>query len=47
MMAMSCRTVPLVDGERHPVGIVTGEDIAKWLAALVPEPILNLGPETG
>jgi CBS domain-containing protein len=44
MMAMSCRTVPLVDGERHPVGIVTVEDIAKWLAALFPEAILNLRP---
>jgi hypothetical protein len=41
MMAMSGRTAPLVDGKRHPVGIVTVEDIAKWLAALVPEAILN------
>jgi hypothetical protein len=44
MMAMSGRTAPLVDGKRHPVGIVTVEDIAKWLAALVPEAILNLRP---
>ena len=44
MMAMSCRTVPLVDEERRPVGIVTVEDIAKWLAALFPEAILNLRP---
>ena len=44
MMAMSCRTVPLVDGEGRPVGIVTVEDIAKWLAALFPEAILNLRP---
>ena len=41
---MSCRTVPLVDDERRPVGIVTVEDIAKWLAALFPEAILNLRP---
>jgi CBS domain-containing protein len=44
MMAMSCRTVPLVDEERRPVGIVTVEDIARWLAALFPEAILNLRP---
>jgi len=44
MMAISCRTVPLVDGERHPVGIVTVDDIAKWLAALFSEAILNLRP---
>jgi len=44
MMAMRCRTVPLVDEERRPVGIVTVEDITKWLAALFPEAILNLRP---
>jgi CBS domain-containing protein len=44
MMARGCRTVPLVDGERRPVGMVTVEDIAKWLAALFPEAILNLRP---
>ena len=44
MMAMSCRTVPLVDDERRPVGLVTVDDVAKWLAALFPEAILNLRP---
>ncbi|HEY7139087.1 MAG TPA: CBS domain-containing protein [Methylomirabilota bacterium] len=44
MMAMGCRTVPVVDAERRPVGIVTIDDIAKWLAALFPEAILNLRP---
>jgi len=44
MMAMGCRTVPLVDDDRRPVGIVTVEDIAKWLASLFPEAILNLRP---
>jgi CBS domain-containing protein len=44
MMAMGCRTVPVVDDERRPVGIVTVDDIAKWLAALFPEAILNLRP---
>jgi CBS-domain-containing membrane protein len=44
MMTMACRTVPVVDEERRPVGIVTVEDVAKWLAALFPEAILNLRP---
>jgi CBS domain-containing protein len=44
MMALSCRTVPLVDDERRPIGIVTVDDIARWLAALFPEAILNLRP---
>ena len=44
MMALGCRTMPVVDGERHPVGIVTVDDIMKWLAALFPEAILNLRP---
>jgi CBS domain-containing protein len=44
MMAMGCRTMPVVDDERRPVGIVTVDDIAKWLAALFPEAILNLRP---
>jgi CBS domain-containing protein len=44
MMAMRSRTVPVVDAERRPVGILTVDDIAKWLAALFPEAILNLRP---
>jgi CBS domain-containing protein len=44
MMAVGCRTVPVVDDDRRPVGIVTVDDIAKWLAALFPEAILNLRP---
>jgi CBS domain-containing protein len=44
MMAMGCRTMPLVDEERRPIGIVTVDDITKWLAALFPEAILNLRP---
>jgi CBS domain-containing protein len=44
MMTRGCRTVPLVDGEGRPVGMVTVEDIAKWLAGLFPEAILNLRP---
>jgi CBS domain-containing protein len=44
MMALGCRTMPIVDGERRPVGIVTVDDVVKWLAALFPEAILNLRP---
>ena len=38
------RTVPLVDAERRPVGIVTVTDVVKWLAQLFPEAIVNLPP---
>lgn len=44
MMATGGRTVPVVDSDRRPVGIVTVDDIAQWLAALFPEAILNLRP---
>jgi CBS domain-containing protein len=44
MVTTGCRTVPLVDEEGRPIGIVTVDDIAKWLAALFPEAILNLRP---
>ena len=44
MMTTGCRTVPLVDGQGRPIGIVTVDEIAKWLAALFPEAILNLRP---
>jgi len=38
------RTVPLVDAERRPIGIVTVNDVVKWLAAIFPEAVLNLRP---
>ena len=38
------RTVPLVDADRRPVGIVTVSDVAKWLAEIFPEAVLNLRP---
>jgi CBS domain-containing protein len=44
MMTTGCRTVPVVDGDGRPISIVTVDDIAKWLAALFPEAILNLRP---
>lgn len=44
MVALGCRAVPVVDEQRRPLGIMTVEDIARWLAALFPEAILNLRP---
>jgi CBS domain-containing protein len=38
------RTVPLVDADRRPIGIVTVNDIVKWLAEIFPEAVLNLRP---
>lgn len=38
------RTVPLVDGDHHPIGIVTVNDVVGWLARVFPEAILNLRP---
>jgi CBS domain-containing protein len=38
------RTIPLVDGERRPIGIVTVNDVVKWLAEIFPEAVLNLRP---
>jgi CBS domain-containing protein len=38
------RTVPLVDQDRRPIGIVTINDVVKWLAEIFPEAVLNLRP---
>ncbi len=38
------RTVPLVDEEHRPIGIVTVNDVVGWLARVFPEAILNLRP---
>jgi CBS domain-containing protein len=44
MSVAGYRTVPLVDADRRPVGIVTVNDVIRWLAALFPEAVLNLPP---
>lgn len=44
MSVAGYRTVPLVDGEGRPVGVVTVSDVIRWLAHLFPEAILNLAP---
>ena len=44
MSVAGYRTIPLVDAERRPIGIVTVTNIIKWLAHLFPEAVLNLPP---
>jgi len=44
MHAAGYRTVPLVDDEHRPIGIVTVNDVVGWLARVFPEAILNLRP---
>jgi CBS domain-containing protein len=38
------RSVPLVDADHRPIGIVTVNDVVKWLAERFPETVLNLRP---
>jgi len=38
------RSLPLVDGGQRPLGIVTVNDVTKWLAGIFPEAVLNLRP---
>ncbi len=40
----SYRTIPLVDAEGRPIGIMTVNDVVQWLAELFPEAVLNLRP---
>ena len=44
MSVAGFRTVPLVDTDRRPIGIVTVSDVIHWLAQLFPEAVLNLPP---
>jgi CBS domain-containing protein len=44
MSVAGYRTVPLVDAERRPIGVVTVSDVIQWLANLFPEAVLNLPP---
>ena len=44
MSVAGYRTVPLVDAEGRPIGIVTVNDVIHWLAGLFPEAVLNLPP---
>jgi CBS domain-containing protein len=44
MSVAGYRTIPLVDGEGRPIGVVTVSDVVRWLASLFPEAVLNLRP---
>jgi CBS domain-containing protein len=44
MSVAGYRTIPLVDQERRPIGVVTVSDVIRWLAGLFPEAVLNLRP---
>ena len=44
MSVAGYRTIPLVDEERRPIGVVTVTDVIRWLANLFPEAVLNLPP---
>jgi CBS domain-containing protein len=44
MSVAGYRTIPLVDPDGRPLGIVTVSDIVRWLANLFPEAVLNLRP---
>jgi CBS domain-containing protein len=44
MSVAGYRTIPLVDAGQRPAGVVTVNDVIRWLAGLFPEAILNLPP---
>src|SRR5206468_11425444 len=44
MSVAGYRTIPLVDAEGRPIGVVTVRDVVRWLAGLLPEAVLNLRP---
>ena len=44
MSVAGYRTIPLVDAERRPVGVVTVSHFIEWMADLFPEAVLNLRP---
>lgn len=44
MSVAGYRTVPLVDGEGRPAGVVTVSDVIRWLAGQFPETVLNMRP---
>lgn len=44
MSVAGYRTVPLIDPDRRPTGVVTVSDVIRWLASLFPEAVLNLPP---
>ena len=44
MHAGGFRSLPLVDDQHRPIGIITINDVVRWLAEIFPEAVLNLRP---
>jgi CBS domain-containing protein len=44
MAVSGYRTLPVVDADGRPAGVVTVSDVIRWLANLFPEAVLNLRP---
>lgn len=44
MSVAGYRTIPLIDADKRPIGIVTVTDFIRWLVDLFPEAVLNLRP---
>jgi CBS domain-containing protein len=44
MSVAGYRTVPIVDADGRPVGVITSGDVLRWLADLFPETVLNMRP---
>jgi CBS domain-containing protein len=44
MSVAGYRTIPLIDRDRRPIGVVTVSDVVRWLAGLFPEAVLNMRP---
>jgi len=44
MHAGAFRSLPLVDDEHRPIGIITVNDVVRWLAEIFPEAVLNMRP---
>jgi CBS domain-containing protein len=38
------RTIPLVDDRHRPIGVITVNDVIRWLAGIFPDELLNLRP---
>jgi len=46
MSVAGYRTIPVVDAETRPIGVVTVTDFIRWLVICSPEAVLNIRPET-
>ena len=44
MHAGGFRSLPLVDDAHRPIGIITVNDVVRWLAEIFPEAVLNMRP---